>query len=124
MDAYERYKSLGNLLIESCRLIAYALLGLPVPVRIPIPTSDADVETISAVCAALMRTHDELLGVQPIPDTAKDLLGGMIVDWLNAEEMMALIQDAGPASYRMEGVERAVARITRAAEKYRDALNG
>lgn len=104
-DPEELIEHLLSGVTSAHRLMADYLRKLPLPIGIP----DMDGEWSAAVgLMAIERARVELLQGEPIDDLLAAIYRRLILDWLTAYELMALVTHAGPAPWRCDGIERRI----------------
>jgi hypothetical protein len=80
------------------------LLLLTIPVSLP-KVPDTAAEMVAAV-----QNARELMDEEPMDNDLTGLLEAVLLDWLNAYELGALIQEAGAAPWRIDAMEAALDR--------------
>jgi hypothetical protein len=103
----KRFETLVEDLDHAYTLLVALLARLPIPMRLIERQEDDPVAAIRALSRAW-----ELVDLQPL---AGDPLAGhvrtMITDWLTAYELAVVCQQAGPALWRINGIELALTRF-------------
>lgn len=112
-DPEEREIRLLIGLTGAYRLVAEFLRKLPLPVGLP--PMDEDWDPLAAL-AAVERARTELLQEQPIDPLMAKVYGRLTLDWLTAYEVTAVIQEAGPAPWRLDMVEYLIRQMIVASE--------
>jgi hypothetical protein len=109
----ERFLDLGATVIGMLNYLRDLLQGLPIPVTLPefVGEDGPDYDAVMT----LDRARD-LVREEPIPDLLKATYGHLILEWFTAYEMIVLRRMAGPAPWRLDAAEFAIARFTTIAE--------
>lgn len=85
------------------------LADLPIPVVVPSLVTEGEQAREAFLSLNRART---LIDDEPISDAAKAAHKDLILKWLTAYEMVVLLEIAGPAPWRLDLVEYALARST------------
>jgi hypothetical protein len=109
----ERFLHLGEHVMGMLEFLRDLLRDLPIPVVIP-EFLGADAPDHDAIMA-LDRARD-LIEDEPITGPQKNGHQDLILEWFTAYEMLVLRQMAGPAPWRLDAAEFAIARFTVIAE--------
>lgn len=101
-DHYEEIERLAIAVLDAHQILCAALADLPIPVIVPeMPEELASPNDMGEVLMALDRAGT-LVGDMPLPTSAQAAYRHMILDWLGAYEMVALVKTFGPAPWRMD----------------------
>ncbi|MFI1030753.1 hypothetical protein [Streptomyces sp. NPDC020951] len=106
----ERLRHLEEHVLGMMEYLQELLLDLPIPVVIPEVVDDNDKPVREAVLA-LDRAR-VLIEDEPIPERHKRAYESLILEWFTAYEMLVLRQMAGPAPWRLDAAQFAIARFT------------
>ncbi|MFR0354147.1 hypothetical protein [Streptomyces sediminimaris] len=109
----ERFTLLGETVMGMLEYLRELLLNLPIPVDIPDFLGE-DGPNHDAVMA-LDRARD-LIDDEPVSEDRKTAYGHLILEWFTAYEMLVLRRIAGPAPWRLDAAQFAIARFTIIAE--------
>ncbi|GEC02972.1 hypothetical protein SSP24_06270 [Streptomyces spinoverrucosus] len=109
----ERFLDLGETVLGMLGYLRELLLDLPIPVSLPDFVGE-DGPNHEAVIALDRARH--LIEEEPIPEMRQTAYGHLILEWLTAYEMLVLRQLAGPAPWRLDAAQFAIARFTTIAE--------
>lgn len=109
----ERFQAAAEMIVTAYALVADYLERLPLPIGIPEMDGTWDART---ALPAVQRVRADLLPAQPIGRMEASLYERMLIDWLTAYELGALVRLGGPAPWRLDGIETAVARILTATD--------
>ena len=103
-----RARELMEALMWAYDIILHQLAGLPIPIGLP----PIDQETWDPQLAipAVDRSRS-LISEEPIPEILKIGFEGLVLEWLVAYELAAAIKSAGPAPWRVDGLDTALGRI-------------
>lgn len=107
----KRYDTLVAELGEAYAVLYTLLARLPVPLLVVRRQED---DTYGAALA-LSRAWD-LIGVQQVSEDVMGWLREMITDWLTAFELAVSVAGNGPAPWRVDGMDGALARFSVSAE--------
>ncbi|MFB6943205.1 hypothetical protein ACFWGL_17075 [Streptomyces sp. NPDC060286] len=102
-NSRERFLALAEAAIGGHDFIVALLAELPIPIVVPDIVQATD-ENPGECLEALNRALD-LIEDEPVSDSVKGAYQHMILDWLGAYEILALIKVAGPAPWRLAVVE-------------------
>lgn len=103
----KRFIALFKALLGAYMVITDLLASLPVPIRIP--PMDEDWEPVAAM-PALYRVR-MVIPDEPIPDQAAALISTLILDWLATYDLAGILQELGPAPWRMDATEASMTRV-------------
>jgi hypothetical protein len=106
----ERLRHLEEHVVGMMGYLQELLLDLPIPVVIPDVVDDDDKPVREAIFA-LDRARD-LIEDEPIAERYKRAYENLILEWFTAYEMIVLRQMAGPAPWRLDAAQFAIARFT------------
>jgi hypothetical protein len=104
--AAKQFETLLAQLIDAYTLLRTVLLTLPIPMNLIERQADAPVEAIHALSRAW-----ELLEYEHVSSTRRERLRSMITDWLTAYELAVVVQEAGPAPWRLRAIEACLNRF-------------
>ncbi|WP_018385273.1 hypothetical protein [Wenjunlia vitaminophila] len=101
-DEEERFAELVRYTAKAHVIVRMMLAELPIPVRVPeFPEPDADADDILPALTALDRAR-ALISDEPLPLELCSAYRNLILEWLNAYEIVTLVQQAGPVSWRLD----------------------
>lgn len=113
-DPEERLEQLQEGITTAYMLVSVLLEQLPVPIRVP-SLEDEDWNLMAAM-VAMDRARSVLLDEEPIPHGVRALYRRMLTEWLVAYDLGAFTTMAGPAPWRLDGIEATLRRLSRVAE--------
>ncbi|MGI5223529.1 hypothetical protein [Actinoallomurus sp. CA-142502] len=108
-DPEERMEQLLKALSSAYALASKHLQELPLPIGLP-PMEEDAWDLVTAI-TAMDRARTVLLNEEPIDPMPRDFLRRLLTEWLVAWDLWAFTKIAGPAPWRLEGIELAVRRI-------------
>jgi hypothetical protein len=111
----ERFLELGAVVIGMMEYLRELLLDLPIPVVLPEFTGESETGPVLDAVLALDRAR-VLIEDEPIPGSHRLAYGHLILEWFTAYEMLCLRRMAGPAPWRLDCAQHAIARFTTIAE--------
>ena len=119
MDAEARAKKFGELRAElaaTYTVVVTVLAALPIPMRLPERQADDPAWALRALSRAW-----ELADWEPVEKLAVGRIRDMITAWTTAYELAVAADEAGPAAWRLRGIEAELGRVrimARAAERH------
>ncbi|WP_433330004.1 hypothetical protein [Spirillospora sp. CA-294931] len=117
--ADDTFDELTRSMAAAFTVIVKLLAQLPIPIEVPPMSEGVPLESL----AALERARSVLVFDQPLPELHQDEIAMIITDWLTGYELGALVSIAGPAPWRLAGMELAVRRIALLLEGLSEALD-
>jgi len=110
LDRETAVKQFGELrkdLATAYMIMTVTLAHLPIPMRLPMRQGDDPALAIRSLDRAW-----ELAEWEPVDAAAAGRVRAMITGWLTAYELAVVAQDAGPAPWRLRGIEAALRTCT------------
>jgi hypothetical protein len=109
----ERFGEAQEAVISCYMLVQTYLDRLPLP--IVLPEMDDDWTPVIGL-PAVHRARVELIDEQPIDRMAVMVYRQLLLDWLAAFDLAGFIHLAGPAPWRLDGLEMTIARVIAATD--------
>ncbi|RCG19089.1 hypothetical protein DQ384_38065 [Sphaerisporangium album] len=104
----DEYSALVQAVIRFYALISKICEKLPVPIGLPPMGEDFDSETIvPAVQRARVLIRD-----MPLEEDTARMLGHVLLDWITAHEIVAMVDEFGPAPWRLDALHYSLDRVS------------